>query len=117
MSSHEESSYCEFKSDPKSFKDDRLNIPTLKYFWQASPLATNKQKSIPKFLRNIKVFDNFSDYELKKFSHFLHKRAFEDDEVVIEEGDSGFGFYIIFTGGVEIFSKRNRSTAFKKNWK
>lgn len=108
MSSQEESTYSEFTADPKSFRDDRLNIPTLKYFWQASPLATNKQKSIPKFLRTIRVFDNFSDYELKKFSHFLHKRSFEDDEVVIEEGDSGFGFYIVFSGSVEIFSKRSK---------
>ena len=27
---------------------------------------------------------------------------------MIEEGDSGFGFYIIFSGSVEIFSKRSR---------
>lgn len=108
MSSHEESSHLEFKGDPKNFRDERLNIPTIKYFWQASPLSTNKKASIPKFLRAIKVFDNFSDYELKQFSGFLHKRAFEDEEVVIEEGDSGFGFYIIFNGAVEIFSKRSR---------
>lgn len=108
MSSHEESNFLEYKGDPKSFREERLNIPTLKYFWQASPLSTDKQKSIPKFLRAIKIFDTFSDYELKKFSGFLHKRSFEDDEVVIEEGDSGFGFYIIFSGSVEIFSKRSR---------
>lgn len=108
MSSHEESSQYEFKNDPKNFRDDRLNIPTLKYFWQASPLATNKQKSIPKFLRMIRVFDNFSDYELKNFSDFLHQRTFEDEEVIIEEGDRGFGFYIIFSGNVEIFSKRSK---------
>lgn len=108
MSSHEESSSHDFKDNPKVFKNDRLNIPIIKYFWQASPLATNKEKSIPAFLRMMKVFDTFSDYELKSFSNFLHKRAFEDEEVVIEEGDRGFGFYLIFSGSVEVFFKRSR---------
>lgn len=108
MSSHEDDIRNEFDSNSSGFKDERLNIPTIKYFWQASPLTSNKLNSIPKFLRSIKVFDNFSDYELKQFSHFLHQRSFASDEVIIEEGDSGFGFFIIFSGNVEIFTKRSR---------
>ena len=94
-----------YHENSESFHDDRLNIPTLKYFWQVSPLSTAKL-NIPKFLRGIKVFGNFSDYELKQFSGFLHKRAFTNDEVIMEEGDSGFGFYLIFSGSVEIFTRR-----------
>ncbi len=108
MSSHENEIASKHTEDDEKFKEDRLNIPTLKYFWQASPLTSNKLDTIPKFLRSIKVFDNFTDYELKQFSHFLHQRVFSSDEVIIEEGDSGFGFYIIFSGNVEIFTKRNR---------
>lgn len=108
MKSHEENVKSEFENNAEEFKSERLNIPTLKYFWQASPLTSNKLNSIPKYLRSIKVFDNFSDYELKQFSHFLHERSFSSDEVIIEEGESGFGFYLIFNGNVEIFTKRSR---------
>ncbi len=107
MSSHETDISKEYQENPAKVKQERLNIPILKYFWQASPLATDKKSSIPIFLRNIKVFDNFSDYELKKFSDFLHERVFSDDEIIIREGDSGFGFYLIFNGNIEIFTKKN----------
>ena len=107
MNSHEEKVENNYKNDKNTFKEERLNIPTLKYFWQASPLSTNKAKSIPKFLRSLKIFNNFSDYELKKFSHFLHERVFASDELIIEDGTSGFGFYIVFSGSVEVFGKRS----------
>ena len=108
MSSHEDEMKKVVELNAANFKKDRININTLKYFWQVSPLSTGKRSSIPKFLRNNKLFDNFSDYELKKLSHFMHQRIFADEEVIIEEGDSGFGFYVIFNGNVEIYSKRNR---------
>ena len=92
MSGHESEVENQFQNNKEEFKKDRLNIPTLKYFWQASPLSTNKEKSIPKFLRSLEIFDKFSDYELKKFSHFLHERVFASDELIIKDGTSGFGF-------------------------
>ena len=107
MTSHEKEVEKNFEDNPEKMTGERLYIPTLKYFWQSSPLATDKKSSIPLFLRGIKVFDNFSDWELKKFSHFLHERVFTDDEIVIEEGDSGFGFYLIFSGNIEILIRRS----------
>lgn len=97
-----------FEADKKKFFDDRLNIPTLKYFWQVSPLSGGKLRNIPKFLRSIEVFRHFSDYELKVFSGFMHERIFSNDEIVIKEGDTGFGFYLIFTGNIEVYTQRNR---------
>lgn len=107
MQSDEVTSEKNFSENKSAFDDERINIPTLKYFWQASPLATNKANSIPKFLRSIKVFDQFSDYELKIFSQFLHQRVFAGEEPIIREGESGFGFYLIFNGTVEIYSRRS----------
>ncbi len=107
MSGHESEVENQFQNNKEEFKKDRLNIPTLKYFWQASPLSTNKEKSIPKFLRSLEIFDKFSDYELKKFSHFLHERVFASDELIIKDGTSGFGFYIVFSGTVEVFGQRS----------
>ncbi|MCO4753878.1 MAG: cyclic nucleotide-binding domain-containing protein [Bacteriovoracaceae bacterium] len=85
-----------------SFKEDRLNIPILKYFWQASPISGARQKGIHKFLRKVAVLDNFSDYELRRFSQFLHVRNFHPGEKVFLEGSGGFGFYLILSGNVDI---------------
>jgi CRP-like cAMP-binding protein len=109
MTSHESKVAESVNKDIKKFKNDRLDIPSIKYFWQASPLATNKHKSIPKFLRSIKVFEHFSDYEMKLFSDFLHERIFGTEEVIIREGETGYGFYLVFSGKVEVYTKRERT--------
>ncbi len=108
MKSHEDEVRAEYVTKPSDLIESRLNIPTIKYFWQVSPINRSKEDNVPKFLRSIKIFDTFTDYELKKFSHFLHERNFLDNELIIEEGSTGFGFYIIYSGHVEIFTKRNR---------
>lgn len=103
-------------SQSENFGDDRLNIPILKYFWQASPLAHSKSNSIHTFLREIRVLDSLTDYELRLFSTFLHRRTFVPDETIFREGDTGFGFYIIFSGVVDIFV-RKQSKGSKENEK
>lgn len=108
MNSEEEESKQSFERSETDHVKARLNIPALKYFWQASPLATNKKKSIPKFLRSLRVFSHFTDYELKTFSRFIHERKLSPDEIIIKEGDSGFGFYIIFNGTVDIYTQKTR---------
>lgn len=91
------------------FSEDRVNIPIIKYFWQASPLAGSKRTSIHKFLRKIACFDHFSDFELYTFSRFLHLRNYAAQEIVFKEGDGGFGFYLILDGTIDIFT--NNSSA------
>jgi CRP-like cAMP-binding protein len=85
---------------------DRVDIPFLKYFWQASPLGGKNKNTIPKFLRKIEVFKNFSDFELKILSKYLHKRNFKPNEVIFTQGDPGVGFYLLFSGHVEIYARR-----------
>lgn len=90
------------------FKEDRLTIRTLKYFWQSGPVSGKGEQNIPKFLRKIKVLEHFTDYELKIFSSFIHQRTYGNDETIFKEGDAGFGFYMIVKGQVEIYTLRNR---------
>lgn len=97
-----------YEQAPEQTREDRLKIPSLKYFWQVSPLSGGKVNNIPKFLRALKVFEQFTDYELKVFSSFMHERFYGNDEVVIKEGDTGFGFYLIFNGNIEIFAGRTK---------
>lgn len=95
------------KSKEKSveFLSDRLSIPVLKYFWQASPLLGSKQTSTHRFLRKIEAFENLSDYEVFLFSKFLHVREYNSNEAIFREGDGGFGFYLILSGHVNIYTE------------
>ncbi|MBD66837.1 MAG: hypothetical protein CME62_16660 [Halobacteriovoraceae bacterium] len=92
----------------KVYSDDRLDISTLKYFYQASPLAGRKKDSIPKFLRSLRVLENFTDYELRVFASFIHERKYKNEEVVFREGESGYGFYLIYSGNLEIYTQKSR---------
>jgi CRP-like cAMP-binding protein len=51
-----------------------------------------------------------SDYEIRLLSQFLHEREFEPSEDIFSQGDRGFGFYIIYSGAVEIFLPKKRSS-------
>ena len=64
-----------YSENEETFKEDRLTIRTLKYFWQNSPLSGKGEHNIPKSLRKIKVLEHFTDYELKVFSNFIHQRT------------------------------------------
>lgn len=95
------------KQGTKDFEETRLNIPIIKYFWQASPLARAKKNSIHNFLKEVNVFRHFSDYELWQFSHFLHMRHFSPREIIFKEGDGSFAFYLVYSGNVEILTNYN----------
>lgn len=87
---------------------DRLDIPILKYLWDASPLSflTNKE-SYHDFFKKISVLSSFSDNEVRLFTKFLHRREFMTNEMIFKQGDSGYGFYFIFSGSVNIYANHN----------
>jgi CRP/FNR family transcriptional regulator, cyclic AMP receptor protein len=91
-------------------KDDRLNIPIVKYFWQASPLAGSKKTSFHNFFRKVSCFDHFSDYELYLFTKFVHIRNYSPQEIIFREGDRGFAFYLILEGLVDIYTNNSGQT-------
>ncbi|MBF0361844.1 MAG: cyclic nucleotide-binding domain-containing protein [Oligoflexia bacterium] len=81
----------------------RLNYPTLKFFWQAGPLSRKNKDAIPSFLRNVEIFKNFTENELRILSKYMHLRAFEKNEIIFRQGDRGFGFYLVLSGEVGIY--------------
>ena len=97
-------------NNEQKFNSDRVNTPIIEYFWNASPLSRNRKNSLHNFLRNIKVLSKLSDYEIRLLSQFLHEREFEPNEDIFSQGDRGFGFYIIYSGAVEIFLSKKRSS-------
>lgn len=90
---------------------DRIDIPILKYLWDASPLAfITTKESYHDFFKKISVLNSFSDNEVRLFTKFLHRREFQTNEVIFKQGDSGYGFYFIFSGAVNIFANHNHQT-------
>ena len=81
---------------------DRLEISLLKYLWSSSPLSFGKNDSYHHFFKGITVLKSFTDNEVRIFSKFLHRREFQSNEVIFREGDSGYGFYFIYSGAVHI---------------
>lgn len=87
---------------------DRLDIPLLKYLWDASPVSSLLGKeSYHDFFKKISVLNSFSDNEVRLFTKFLHRREFMANEVIFKQGDSGYGFYFIYSGSVNIFANHN----------
>ena len=88
--------------DNKNSMPPKLDFSLLKYFWQAGPLTSGHKATIPKFLRSMEVFKTFTDNELRILSQSLHLRHFQSDEPVFEQGDIGVGFYLIYSGHIDI---------------
>lgn len=86
---------------------DRLDIPLLKYMWDAGPFSFLSDESYHDFFRKLSVLNSFSDNEVRIFAKFLHRREFSPNEIVFKQGDSGYGFYFIFKGAVNIFSNNH----------
>lgn len=90
---------------------DRLDIPLLKYLWDASPITFMNNESYHDFFKKISVLSSFSDNEVRIFTKYLHRREFTTNEVIFRQGDSGYGFYFIFTGAVNIFSNQSMNSS------
>ena len=89
----------------------KLDYSILAYFWQANPiLSSSRSATLPLFLRNVNVLKNFSDNELRLLSKFLHLRVFQPNELVFEQGDRGVGFYFIYSGYIDIVTKKEINT-------
>lgn len=85
---------------------DRLDIPLLKYLWDASPITFMAKESYHEFFKKISILSSFSDNEIRIFTKYLHRREFTTNEVIFRQGDSGYGFYFIFKGAVNIYSNQ-----------
>lgn len=84
--------------------DGRLNITFINYVCQASPLIRTKDENIHQFFRKVTLLKTFSDREIWLFSRFLHRRVFTPGESVFNQGDSGYGFYFVFSGAVDVMA-------------
>ena len=85
--------------------EERIKMSPLRYFWERSIFARGRKRNLSKFLRDIRVLSHFTESELLIFSRYLHIRHFGPKEVIFQQDDHGFGFYIIYMGKVEIWAR------------
>jgi CRP/FNR family transcriptional regulator, cyclic AMP receptor protein len=87
--------------------EDRLDISLLKYLWDAGPLSFLIKEGYYDFFNTIPVLSSFTSNEVRLFTKFLHRREFQMNELVFNQGDAGYGFYFIYSGSVNIFINNN----------
>lgn len=88
--------------------DDRLDLSFIRYLWNAGPITSLLgHESHHEFFKKISVLSSFTDNEIRIFTKYLHLREFVANETVFKQGDSGYGFYFIFNGAVNIFSNHD----------
>ncbi|MCL4704378.1 cyclic nucleotide-binding domain-containing protein [bacterium] len=62
----------------------------------------NSEEDILSTLRQVPLFANMTDGELREFEKLIHQRQFKAGETIFWEGEPGVGMYIIQRGAVTI---------------
>jgi len=89
----------------------KLDISLVRYFWEASPMSDKRSNSVPRYLKKIKVLNNFTDNELRIFSKYMHLRTFNSREKVFSQNDLGMGLYFIYSGQVDVIVEKDPYTS------
>lgn len=55
-------------------------------------------------LKRVPIFESLSKHELKFIERILHRRTYDENEIIFREGEAGLGMYIIEEGEVTIHS-------------
>ena len=53
-------------------------------------------------LRHVWLFSEMSDEQLESISSFTFEKSFDPGEIIVEEGQTGNGLYVIISGNVEV---------------
>ena len=90
-----------FKPDVQSFS---ILTPKAKALLQRPSHTRSKQELeyLEQFTLRLKCFDRYSKFVRKQLAGVLLYQQFEKGRVVIRQGDKGFNFYFIVSGGVLI---------------
>ncbi len=59
-------------------------------------------------LRKVSLFEDLSDKELQAVANATKERRYDTGDVVVNEGDTGVGFFVIATGTARVEAKGKR---------
>jgi len=66
------------------------------------------------FLTNVELLQGKSPEELSMIARALEKESFRPGETIVRQGDEGHMFYLLYSGEVECFQKKNADDASEK---
>ncbi len=79
-----------------------IDISPFSFFWKYNFSSSKNSDNITRFLKTVPLLKGFSANQLRILSRYMHKRAFSYGDTIFQHGDVGVGFYIIYSGQVEI---------------
>lgn len=68
-------------------------------------MAKESEKALLEKLHSVPLFSGLKDKELKSVLTSGKRRSYPEGHVIVGEGESGVGFYLILDGGVEVKRK------------
>ena len=68
--------------------------------------ARERGRDLVDFFKQVPLFEDLSQGDLRRLARILHKRTYRDGEYIFEEGKPGTAMYIIRGGLVEIVKRR-----------
>lgn len=69
--------------------------------------ADIEQRSVIETLKNVPIFRELKNNDIREIERIIHHRQFKPQEVIFWEGEPGVGMYIIQNGEVGIFQGRD----------
>ena len=70
--------------------------------WAPVTKETDQEPSALEALQSVPLFADLRRGELKQVLRICHVRAYQPNEVIFREGESGYGMYVIHRGAVDI---------------
>ena len=68
--------------------------------------ARERGRDLVDFFKQVPLFEDLSQGDLRQLARILHKRTYRDGEYIFEEGKPGTAMYIVRGGLVEIVKRR-----------
>jgi len=95
---------------PRSKSGDVLATPgpARALFGPPKRAAGEKGKDLVDFLKQVNLFKDLPQGDLKRLARIVHERTYRDGEYIYEQGNPGAALYIVRGGAVEV-SRRKRN--------
>jgi CRP/FNR family cyclic AMP-dependent transcriptional regulator len=65
-------------------------------------LSKNEESQVVRMLQSVPLFSSLQRKDLRQMAETFSERAYESGDVIEKEGDSGFTFYLITDGSVDV---------------
>ena len=86
---------------------DTAGSASLAVFGPAPQTAAGKRgRDLPAFLKQVPLFEELGDADLKRLAQIAHERTYRDGESIFEQGRPGVALFVVRSGLVEIVRRK-----------